>query len=210
MLFLFTGTDSAKAREKLNAAAAKIAKGEKTVRITDAHTIPDLDAALAGDGMFSNGARVVILDNVLLSDEMRERVTSGLATLRDSEDVFYMYEAVLDAATRKQIEKYAEKSERFDLPKPAKQDTIFNLVRALQSGKKKDLWVGYQREIIAGKAPEAIHGMLFYAAKDSLLRNPKDARARALVADLAALPHEARRAGFDLEYALERFVLTNG
>ena len=31
---------------------------------------------------------------------------------------------------------------------------------------------------------------------------------RRLVAELAELPHEARRRGFDLEYALERFILT--
>ena len=34
-----------------------------------------------------------------------------------------------------------------------------------------------------------------------------NARGGKLVAELAALPHEARRKGFALEYALERYIL---
>lgn len=207
MLHLFIGTDTDTVRAKLNAAVEKSAKGAEVIRITDAHTIYDLESALNGGGMFG-GARVVVLDSTLTHDSMREIVLGRLSGMKTAEDIFYVYELSLDAATRKQIEKYAESSEKFDLAKSAKQETIFNLVRHLQAGKKKDLWVAYQREIQGGKAPEAIHGMLFYAAKDSLLRNPKDERARKLVAKLAELPHEARRNGFELEYALEHFVLT--
>lgn len=207
MLYLITGTDTEKARAKLNAAVEKNAKEKVVIRITDAHTLADLEAALGGAGMFG-GDRVVVLDNALENEEMRTVVLQRLPQLQKSPDVSMIYHTALDAATRKQIEMYVESSERHDAPKSVKQETIFGLVRLLQSGKKKDLWVGYRRELLRGKSPEAMHGILFYAAKDSLLRNPKDARARALVAQLAELPHEARRAGFDLEYALEHFVLT--
>ena len=37
---------------------------------------------------------------------------------------------------------------------------------------------------------------------------PESNRAKKLIAELAELPHEARRNNFDLEYALERFVLS--
>lgn len=207
MLYFFTGTDTEKLRVKLNAAVGKAAKDKEIVRITDAHTIHDLEASLMGGGMFG-GARVVVLDSVASNEEMKEILLARLAMLKTASDEFYVYEPALDAATRKQLEKYAEKTEKIDAQKSVKQETIFNLVRHLQAGKKKDLWVAYQREIAAGKAPEAIHGMFFYAAKDSLLRNPKYARARNLVARLAELPHEARRNGFELEYALEQFVLS--
>ena len=64
------------------------------------------------------------------------------------------------------------------------------------------------QEIAKGGAPEAIHGVLFWGAKDAFLKSGgTDARIRQLVADLAALPHEARRRGEDMEYALERFIL---
>lgn len=207
MLYLYTGTDTETVRAKLNAAVEKASKKSTVVRITDAHTLADLAAALQGGGMFG-GERTIVLDNVLLNIEMEAYVMERLDSLAKSEESIYMYEAAPTAAVRKTLEKYAEKSERFDAEKGGKKDnSIFALANALQSGKKKDLWVGYQREIAAGKAPEAIHGALFWGAKQLLLRS-NTPRARALVAQLAELPHEARRSGFELEYALEHFVLS--
>jgi hypothetical protein len=148
------------------------------------------------------------LDSTLTHDEMRGIVLDRLPSLKAASDTYYIYETAVDAATKKQIEKYAESSEKFESVKAKARDSIFGVVRPLQDGKKKDLWVAYQRELQAGSKPEAVHGMLFYAAKDALLRRPTDARARKLVAMLAELPHEARRQGFELEYALEHFVLS--
>jgi hypothetical protein len=207
MLHLITGTDTVKARAALNAALEKAAKKTEVLRITDAHALPDLQAALMGGGLFG-GLRTVALDSTLTNLEMSEVVLAQLPQLQAAADTFYIYELAPDAATRKQIEKYAETGNRFDAAKGKASDTIFNIVRPLQEGKKKDLWVAYQREINAGKAPEAIHGMMFYAAKDALLRRPNDERAKEMVAQLAELPHEARRSGYELEYALEEFVLS--
>ena len=206
MLYFYTGTDTEMLREKLNAATGKV-KGE-VLRITDAHSIHDLNAALEGGGMFAVGKRTVLLENTLSNPDMRETVLGRVKTLKEAEDIFYIVEAAPDAATKKQLEKYSERTERFDISKQKKVETIFALANALQRGKKKDLWVGYRREIAGGKSPENIHGVLFWAAKQQLLRNPTDARARKLIARLAELPHEARRAGMDFEYALEHFTLT--
>lgn len=207
MLSFYSGTDSEKLRAKLHAMLDKYA-GE-VVRITDAHAIADLTAALQGGGMFRTTPRVVVFDNVLGNPAMNELVLSRLPQIAQSDDTYVLVAGEVNAATRKQIEKHAEKSERFDSAKEKKAETVFALANALQRGKKKDLWVGYRREIAAGKSPESIHGVLFWAAKQQLLRNPSDARAKNLIAKLAELPHEARRTGFDMEYALEHFVLTN-
>ncbi len=205
MLYFFSGTDTEKARAALNAAVEK-QKGMSVLRITDAHPLADLDAALRGPGMFDE-KRVVVLEHVYQNDEMRVVLQAELSRLAKSAEIFFMLEGALDAATRKSIEKYAEVFEHFDTKATKKQETIFALANALQNGKKKDLWVGYQRELIAGKAPEAIHGVLFWAAKQYYLRGGSE-KARKLVAELAELPHEARRRGEELEYALERFVLS--
>lgn len=206
MLYFYSGTDTDKARAALNGAIEKIAKKMTVVRITDVHTRTDVGAALQGGGMFG-GERIVVFDNVYASDDLREILSEALPRIAKSKDIFFMLEGTLDAATRKSVEKYATEFERFDAKKIAKAETIFSLASALQAGKKKDLWVGYQRELQSGKAPEAIHGVLFWAAKQLLLKSDTP-RARELVAELAALPHEARRQGFDLEYALEYFVLS--
>lgn len=205
MLYFYSGTDTDKLRAKLHATLKKL--GSDPIRVTDAHAIADLEAALQGGGMFATGKRVVVLDSVLGNAEMSEIVLARLNMLAKSEDIYVLVAGEVNAATRKQIEKHADTSEKFDSLKAKKAETIFALANALQNGKKKDLWVGYRREIAEGKSPESIHGVLFWAAKQQLLRNPTDNRAQKLVATLAELPHEARRAGFDMEYALEHFVL---
>ena len=108
---------------------------------------------------------------------------------------------------RKKRKKPEKKANPLHAPAKKKDDSIFGLANALQRGKKKELWIGYQKELAVGKSPEAIHGVLFWAAKQALLRNVRDARARELVAKLAELPHESRRRGLELEYSLELFVL---
>lgn len=210
MLIFYTGSDTAKAREKLNAALEKEAKRAEIVRITDAHRIHDLAAALAGGGMFG-GARVVLLDHVLGHEEMRALVLERLESLRRGSETVYLYESAPDATTKKLLEKHAEKAEKFDAAKKAAKDDFFAIPNAMQRGAKKDLWLLLQREFAAGKAPEMVHGTLFWAAKQMVLkaRTDKDrARGKTLVAKLAELPHEARRNGFELEYALEHFVLS--
>ena len=177
MIFFFTGTDRKKAYAAMNAAVKKLSKKEsRIVRISDANQPEDLRAALGGKGMFDE-SRIVVFNGVLTNEEMRTELLDSLAHMRDSEEIFFVLEEKPDAATRKQIEKYAEKSERYDSP----------------SGKK-----------------EAIHGILFWAAKDMLLKSRTDAekaRAKRFIAELAELPHESRRRGIELEYALELFVL---
>ena len=210
MLHLYSGTDREKARAETNAAVKKAAtKGTEVIRITDAHTVADLKSALEGAGMFG-GVRTVVLEGVWGNEEMHVVAEGSLQRMRDSDEHFFIFEEKLDAATRKTIEKYAEDSKKFDAVKQKESNTIFALANALRSRDKKALWVSYQREL-AGSAPEAIHGVLFWGAKQALLaaRGAKDIeRAQKLVAHLAELPHESRRRGVELEYALERFVLS--
>ena len=208
MLYLYTGTDRGKAREMMQKAIERIAKKEKAsiVRITDAHTLPDLATALQGGGMFG-GAQVVVCENVLTNEEMAPVVLNVVPSFKESADAYFIFEEKIDAAMRKKLEKYAETSERCDAPKGFADKEAFALAQALQRRDKKTLWVGYMREIAKGAAPEMLHGILFWAAKQQLLRS-RTIHNEALVAVLAELPHTARRKGFDFEYALEHFVLS--
>jgi hypothetical protein len=209
MLFVYLGTDRKKARDAMSAQIGKL-KGYSRVHITDVHSLTDLDAALSGGGMFAQ-SRAVVLDGVFANEELRGRAIDGLDMMKKSEDVFFVFEEKLDAATKRSIAKYAEKVETFDAAKKAPDNAIFKLRFALEKGDKKTLWVGLMHEYAAGKAPEAVHGFLFWAAKQMVLGSRGETqlkRSRKLLARLAELPHESRRKGFDLEYALERFVLS--
>jgi hypothetical protein len=211
MLYFFFGSDRDKARSAMNKAVEKAAKRSHIVRITDAHSPADLQTTLSGPGMFSS-ERVIVLDSIAggANEEMRTQLLGALEYMKDSKEDFFMLEGALDAATRKQIEKFAEKSEKFDAPKKEKDNSIFALASSLQKGDRKALWVGLMREFAKGAAPEAVHGLLFWGAKRMFLnaRGEEKVRAENLIAALAEIPHEARRKGEDLEYALERFVLS--
>ncbi len=207
MLYLYLGVDREKARKKMAVDIEKV-KGAEIVRITDSHTIDDLRAALHGGGMFGE-KRVVVLDGVFVNEEMRNVVLNALLHMKSSDEAYFILEGRLDAETRKTLEKHAATLERFDAIKKKEDGKIFSLAYALKGGDKKRLWVEYQRALARDDAPEAIHGVLFWGAKDIFLKSSGRARERAgrLVAELAELPHEARRQGFELEYALERHVL---
>lgn len=211
MLYLYTGTDRKKAHAAMDAAIKKVSKRDShVVRITDAHTPADLVAALQGSGMFG-GSRVVVLDSVFTNEGMVALAEQSLVHMKDSSEHFFVLEEKPLADVRKKIEKYAKKAERFDAPNKKKDGSIFELSNALVRQDKKALWVGYQRELAKGTAPEAIHGVLFWAVKDAFMKSAaseRKNRAKKLIATLAELPHEARRRGEELEYALERFVLS--
>ncbi len=210
MLHFYSGTDRQKARAALGKATEKI-QGARVVRVSDANSVEDFAASLRGVGMFAE-KRAVVFENVLENESMRQALLDALPMLKSSEESFFILEEKPDAATKKMVEKYAETSEKFDATKKADGgSTIFALANSLRRGDKKNLWIGYQRQLLNGDAPEAIHGVLFWGAKDFFLKAHTDqekSRAKKLIAQLAVLPHEARRQGEDLEYALERFVLS--
>lgn len=211
MLHLFLGTDREKARAKMNSAIEKAAKKAEVVRVTDAHTADDLKAALQGGGMFG-GKRVLVFESVCTNPDLSEIFIDALEYLAKSDEDVFVFESKPLADLRKKLEKYAETVEKFDAPAKERDSSIFAMANALRAKDKKALWVAYMKEVAKDNAPEAVHGVLFWAAKDMFLKSGGNQetkkRAASLVAVLAELPHEARRRGEDLEYALERFVLS--
>ncbi len=209
MLYLYLGTDREKVRTKMNAAVEKAAKKAEVVRITDAHTVEDLKASLQGGGMFG-GKRMLVFEGVCTSPDLCDVFLESLERLAKSDEDIFVFEEKPLADLRKKLEKHAKSVEKFDAPKKERDASIFAMANALRKKDKRALWVGYMKEVAKGNAPEAVHGLLFWAAKDIFLKSSgtENARARTLVAQLAELPHEARRKGEPLEYALERFVLS--
>ena len=213
MLYLIYGTDREKVRSSLAKALAPYEKkGTRTVRITDAHQSADLESALMGPGLFGE-KQVVVFEGVIGGNnvEMSARLVTALPALQKSDDDFYLTEGALLADMRKVVEKHAEKAERFDTKSAKEYPTVFGLADALARGDKKALWVGLMHEYEKGNAPEAIHGVLFWGVKkqvSSARDTQSSLRARRLMKELVALPHDARRRGEDLSYALERFALS--
>lgn len=211
MLYVYTGTDRVKARAALAEALEKQRKGRRAVRITDANAPEDLRAALQGGGLFGE-ARALVFENVFGDPVLGAMLLAALPDFTHSDEQIFVYEEKPSAELRKKLEKYAERAERYDAPARGESGDVFAVASALKRGDKKAAWVGFRREVMAGKAPEALNGVLFWAAKDLFLKSKTGSaereRAARLVSSLAALPHEARRRGVELEYALEAYLLS--
>ena len=214
MLYFYFGTDRKRTRDALNAAVGRVSGREtRVVRVSDASSAEDVRAALSGGSMFAT-VRIVILEDTLANDDMRNLVFSALEGISESSDHYFILEEKPLVDIRRRVEKYAKDLEKFVLPagREARRDgSIFQLAYALRAGDKRKLWLGLQREFAKDTAAEAIHGALFWGAKDMFLSAKKEtdrSRGARLLAQLAELPHESRRRGEELEYALERFVLS--
>ena len=88
------------------------------------------------------------------------------------------------------------------------------LVNALAAKSREKLWLELNRSLRAGDAPEMLHGLLHWKARDlmggKLNLPPKwtAVEARALSLSLITLIQSSRRGGQDLSESLERFVLS--
>lgn len=208
MLRVYIGTDRVQAREALRRA---VPRGAHTLHLSDTSSVADIRAAAQGAGLFGE-KKAVILDGVGLNKEIIDEFIDLLPEYAASEEYFFVLEEKPNAALRRALEKYATSFDTYDAPKKADDGSVFAISNALKRGDKKGAWVGYRAELLKGKAPEAVLGVLFWGAKDMFLKSREGSAERTksalYIAALAELPHEARRRGVELEYALERFLLS--
>jgi len=234
MLYLYYGNDEKKVRARLNLAISKLsARAPQALyaRITEeeAETV-DIGDLLATRGLFYPKS-IIVLDGLLQVARMREEILSLGKDMAESEHVFFIVERSVSAPVLEKLKKSADKVERHDTSEIKKRKGgVFALSDAFFRRDAKEMWISYQKALIKGEKPEAILGILFWGAKAMALAEAasseesglkpfvygkaKSARGRYaqdefthLLRGLAVLPHEARRSGEGIEYALERFIL---
>lgn len=212
MLYVYYGTDEEKSRERLHVALDALMKRAPMAHVTkieeDDLEQLRMDDILTIQGLFFS-KRIVIFDKALAGKERRAVVTARLKEMASSEHVFLILEEAMDAELEKQLTKAATKIQLSgDAKKEKKEDKPdWSITNALERADGRAMWVSLQRALSKDAAPEAIHGQLFWKAKQMTLTRGTDKRVRTLVAALAELPHAARRKGMELEYALEYFAL---
>jgi hypothetical protein len=85
------------------------------------------------------------------------------------------------------------------------------LVNALAEKRRERLWLELTRALRAGDAPEMLHGLLHWKARDLMKKGSRvwsHPEARTLSLTLIMLLQESRRTGLELSLALERFALS--
>lgn len=228
MIYLFYGSDVEKARSKAFEWVAKARTKEPNLayvrlsreELTDA-TLED--AALSG-GLFVKRLLILIDDpfqNVRASSEegSDEENNTGsileehLNNLAASDNAIVILAPKLPAAKAKKLIAKAKVEYKYDKTSAREDARGFNtnLVNALASRSREKLWLEINRALIAGDAPEMLHGLLHWKARDLMEKGSrawKSEESRALSLSLISLLQTSRRGGLDLSTSLERFALS--
>lgn len=228
MIYLFHGSDIEKTRTKAfawvavarakepNLAYARLAREELTEAALE-------DAALSS-GLFVKRLLVLIDDPFALAraagedeEEGEEKNASSileehLDMLVASDNAIVILAPKLAAAKEKKLAGKAAKVYVFD-KSASSESRGFNsaLVNALAERSREKLWLEVNRALRAGDAPEMLHGILHWKARDLMAKGGrawKPIEARKLSLSLIALLQDSRRKNLDLSESLERFALS--
>ena len=209
----------AKARAKEpNLAYVRLAREELTPAALE-------DAALSG-GLFVKRLLILIDDPYVgppmsHMDEEEDEAPDATASVLEkhidalaaSDNAIIVLAPKLAAAKAKKLVTKATKVYEFTKVRPSQtlqRGFNANLVDALGARSREKLWLEINRALQAGDAPEMLHGLLHWKARDIMGKGsrawtPKEARKLSL--NLIALLQESRGGGTDLSESLERFAL---
>ncbi|MEK7179774.1 MAG: hypothetical protein AAB689_01975 [Patescibacteria group bacterium] len=232
MIYLFHGSDVEKTRTKAFEWVAKARAKEPNlayVRLAREELTPAAleDAALSG-GLFVKRLLILLDDPFVVHTRYaqeqdaeigeNEETSSGLVEdhldeLAASDNAIVILAPKLSAAKAKKLVAKAKVEYKFDTTAPRESARGFNsnLVNALSARSREKLWLEVNRALRAGDAPEMLHGLLHWKARDIMEKGsrawtPKEARLVSLA--LIALLQSSRRSGLDLALSLERFALS--
>lgn len=239
MIYLFHGTDVEKVRTKAFGWVAAARKKEPNlayVRLAREEVTPAAldDAALSG-GLFVSRLLVLLDDPFPVArtvseesyfaeaskdkrEESEEKAIGSileehLDNLAASDNAIIILAPKLPAAKAKKLVAKAKVEYKYDKPTTFETKRGFNsgLVDALAARKRDRLWLEINRALMVGDAPEMLHGLLHWKARDlmdkgSRVWTPREARQLSLA--LIELLQSSRRGGLDLSLSLEKFALS--
>lgn len=228
MIYLFHGSDTDRARRAAFEWVAK-ARAKEPQLIYTRVTREELSEGLLGEVEQSGGLFVsrmlVLLDDpfqkTAAADDAEEGETMGGAggvvaehveLLAASDNAIVLLASTLSAPLLKKLVPKVAKEYRFDAPtQSVKRGFNSSLVDALGARSGTRLWLELIRALRAGDAPEMLHGLLHWKARDLMQKGGRAWRpdeARKLSLELISLLQQSRRGGLPLAPALERFALS--
>ena len=225
MIYFFYGSDVEKVRTKAFEWVAKAREKEPNlayVRIAKEEISEgSLREAVQANSLFAKRTLTLIDDPYARAktedengEEMRSSVLDdALDMLAKSENAIIILAPKLLAAKAKKIAAKAKMSYEFNNVAAREEVRGFNagLVNALASRSREKLWLEINRAFYAGDAPEMLHGLLHWKARDLMEKGSrawKPLESRQLSLALIELLQKSRRGGLSLDLALEKFALT--
>jgi len=211
MITLFTGGDVEKRRAAHLKFMAGLPAGTEVFKISPREFDPlQIESFYSGAGLFFKTSAIVFT-NCLDAPEVREFILGKLPQMTESGNYFVFIEGRLSKAT---LEAFRSAGAQVNFYEPGEQGEKFNnflLANALGKRDKLGLWLSFRQAVLAGVSLEELIGVLFWKAKDMILKKNfakfKEAELEKFAGKLSYLLPEARQGGRDAEAALEQYIL---
>lgn len=165
----------------------------------------------SGESLFFKKC-IVVFSNILEKEEISDFILGKLPNLAQSKNSFVFSEGELGKGVIDEFKKARAELEIFELPKEKKEKfNNFLLAYALEDRDKLKLWINFRQAIDLGVSFEELVGVLFWKAKDMILkknfRNFTEAELANFAGKISYLLPEVRKNGEDDESAFEKFLL---
>lgn len=170
-----------------------------------------IESLYSGAGLFFQKAAAVF-SNVVEREELAEFIVEKFPQMAESDNLFVFLEGKLPKATLDAFKKARAEINIFELPKEKLEKfNSFLLANAFDNKDRLNLWIYYRMAVDRGVALEELSGVLFWKAKDMIVRRNygrfSEKELKDFTSHLAYLLPEARREGRDAETAMEQFLL---
>jgi len=219
MIYLFCGDDVKNKHENYEKFVKSLPTGQAGVpKDTEIFFIGKNDfnptqteSFYSGSGLFFTKC-LIIFTNIFEKEETLDFVLEKLDLMSKSENDFVFLEGKLNKPILDAFKKARAELNVFELPKEKKEKyDNFLLAYDFEKRDKLNLWVHYRQAMDAGVGMEELVGVLFWKAKDMLLkknfRKFSESELQNFAAKLSYLLPEARKNGLDAESVFEQFLL---
>lgn len=235
MLYIFHGTDSKKSGDKARALVGSLRSKKPDATFIemdrDSWNPAIVKEHALGQGLFSN-KYIVFLNEVATDEDKREELIESLSFMKESPNIFILYEGKVNAELKKAFDKKSDKIVVTDKEEGKKSEfNIFSLADALGARDRFKSWAIYRQAIQNGQEPEAVLGTIFWQVKSMYLAsNTKSAsesglnpfvfskakrscgnyspdELKNLMNQSVVLYHDSHRGSVDLELGIEKMLL---
>ena len=212
MIYLFAGDDTKKRLLFAEKFLKTFPKNVEVFSINKNDFDPvQIESFYSGAGLFFSKC-VVVFKNIFESEEARDFLLKKLDLMASSENIFVFLEGKLKKAELDAFKKAQAELNIFELAKEKKEKyDNFLLTYDFEKRDKLNLWIHFRQAIDLGVGMEELVGVLFWKAKDMLLKKNfykfKEQELKDFASKLSYLLPEARKNGQDDEAAFEQFLL---
>jgi len=212
MIYLFAGDDAQNKRGAYEQFKKSLPEATETFFINKNDFDPfQLENFYSGFGLFFTRC-TVFFENIFEREENRIFVLKKLELISESQNDFVFLEGKLSKIVLDAFKKARAEINIFELSKEKKEKyDNFLLADAFADRNKLNLWIFFRQAMDKGVGMEELIGVLFWKAKDMILkknfRKFSEAELKNFIAKISCLLPKARKEGLDDEAVFEQFLL---